>query len=126
VLQYEYWHCVGKLLFGMQKAWPQVCNCVRDLSGFFDHPTKLHWAEAWQVVQYLHQHQDKILQSTTQTEMRVCVYVDASFAPPSDSWHSIAGMLVTVGGSLVQWVSKAKGPVALLSSKAEYMSMCAQ
>jgi hypothetical protein len=62
------------------------------------------------------------------SELHVVAYVDASFAAPNESRRSIAGMIVTVGGSLVQWMSKMEATVALSSTEAEYiaMSMCSQ
>jgi hypothetical protein len=128
VCQFEYRRCVGKLLFGMRKAWPHVSNCVRELSSHLDHPTMVHWAEAWQVVQYLYHHQQEVLRLYAPKELRVTAYVDASFAPPGKSRRSVAGILVTVGGCLVQWISKSEPTVALSSTESEYiaMSMCAQ
>jgi hypothetical protein len=126
--QFEYRRCVGKLLFGMRKAWPHVCSCVRELSMHLDHPTRVHWRAAWQVVQFLHLHKDLVLRIMKPTELRVTAYVDASFAIPGESRKSVAGIIVTIRGSLVQWISKMEGTVALSSTEAEYiaMSMCGQ
>jgi hypothetical protein len=128
IAQPEYRRCVGKLLFGMRKAWPHVCNAVRELSGHLDAPSLRHWQEAYRVCEYLWKHRNLHLKLRKPRELRVIAYADASFAPPNEGRKSIAGLLVTVGGCLVQWMSRAESSTALSSTEAEYiaMSMCAQ
>jgi hypothetical protein len=128
VAQPEYRRCVGKLLFGMRKAWPHVSNSVRELSGHLEAPSMIHWQEAYRVCKYLWNNKDMHLKLRKPRELRVSAYVDASYAPPNESRKSIAGLLVTVGGCLVQWMSRAESVTALSSTEAEYiaMSICAQ
>jgi hypothetical protein len=128
IAQPEYRRCVGKLLFGMRKAWPHVCNAVQELSGHLDAPSLRHWQEAYRVCEYLWKHRNLHLKLRKPRELRVIAYADASFAPPNEGRKSIAGLLVTVGGCLVQWMSRAESSTALSSTEAEYiaMSMCAQ
>ena len=53
--------------------------------------------------------------------------VDSDFATNKDNWKSTTGYLVTVGGCLMSWMSKAQSSVTLSSTEAEYVgaSMCA-
>jgi hypothetical protein len=64
----------------------------------------------------------------TPTSMRVVGYVDSDWAANRETRKSTTGFLVTIGGCLVSWQSKAQPSVTLSSTEAEYvaLSMCAQ
>ena len=60
-------------------------------------------------------------------DLTIVGIVDSDFATNKDTRKSTTGYLVTVGGCLVSWMSKAQPSVTLSSTEAEYVaaSMCA-
>ncbi len=62
------------------------------------------------------------------TSLRVVGYVDSDWAANKETRKSTTGFLITSGGCLVSWQSKAQPSVTLSCTEAEYvaLSMCAQ
>ena len=59
--------------------------------------------------------------------MKVYGYVDSNWATNKENRKSVSGYILTLGGCLVNWVSKTQATVALSSTEAEYIaaSTCA-
>jgi hypothetical protein len=64
-------------------------------------------------------------QDTGTKRMRVYAYVDSIYATNKDNRKSVSGALVTVGGTLVSWMSKNQSSPTLSSTEAEYVALMA-
>ena len=79
-----------------------------------------HWKSIGQMVGYLFALQQA-------QDLTIVGIGDSDFATNKDTQKSTTGYLVTVGGCLVSWMSKAQPSVTLSSTEAEFVaaSMCA-
>ena len=127
-MEAEYRKMVGKLLWAVKKESPDCANAVCELSAHLSNPGQQHWDAVGRVIGFLSGNKDRVLKMRTPTSMRVVGYVDSDWAANRETRKSTTGFLVTIGGCLVSWQSKAQSSVTLSSTKAEYvaLSMCAQ
>jgi hypothetical protein len=119
---------VGKLLWTVKKESPDCANAVRELSAHLSNPGKEHWDAVGRVIGFLAGNTDRVLKMRVPTNLRVVGYVDSDWAANKETRKSTTGFLITIGGCLVSWQSKAQPSVTLSSTEAEYvaLSMCAQ
>jgi hypothetical protein len=128
VMESEYRKMVGKLLWTVKKESPDCANAVRELSAHLSNPGKEQWVAVARIIGFLADNEERVLKMRTPTSMRVVGYVDSDWAANKETRKSTTGFLVTIGGCLVSWQSKAQPSVTLSSTEAEYvaLSMCAQ
>jgi hypothetical protein len=128
VMESKYRKMVGKLLWTVKKESPDCANAVRELSAHLSNPGRDQWDAVTRIVGFLAHNEERVLKMRTPTSMRVTGYVDSDWAANKDTRKSTTGFLVTIGGCLVSWQSKAQPSVTLSSTEAEYvaLSMCAQ
>ena len=117
---------VGKLLFAMKKTYPELANPVRELSSHMECPGEEHWKSIGRMVGYLKHEATHGLRFNKPKDLAIVGMVDSDFATNKDTRKSTTGYLVTVGGCLVSWMSKAQPSVTLSNTEAEYVaaSMC--
>ena len=121
VLLSEYRSFVGKILFAMKKTYPEIANAVRELAGHMDFPTEEHWKSAARLVGYLKYKAIHGLTYKTPRSYEIVGFVDTDYATNKDTRKSTTGYLLTFGGCLVSWLSKAQPSVTLSSTEAEYV-----
>jgi hypothetical protein len=122
----EYRSFVGKLLFAMKKTYPELANPVRELSSHMENPGEENWIAVGRIVGYLKHKAEHRLKFNVPRDLLIVGRVDSDFATNKETRKSTTGYLVTVGGCLVSWSSKAQPSVTLSSTEAEYVaaSMC--
>jgi hypothetical protein len=127
-MESEYRKIIGKLLWTVKKKSPDCANAVSELLAHLSNPGKEHWDSVGRIVGFLADNRDRALKMRTPTSLRVVGYVDSDWAANKETRKSTTGFLVTIGGCLVSWQSKAQPSVTLSSTEAEYvaLSMCAQ
>jgi hypothetical protein len=116
-------------LYLVTKLFVEGSNPVRELAKHFSNPGKEHWKALEKFVGYLKGIQDDIkLTYRKPKELRVVSNVDSNYATDKVDRRSVTGMLNTVGGMLVSWMSKTQPTVTLSSCEAEYTaaSVCCQ
>ena len=118
---------VSKILFAMKKTYPELVNAARELSCHMENPGEEHWKSIGRMVGYLKHEAEHGLRFNRPKDLTIVGIVDSDFATNKYTWKSTTGYLVTVGGRLVSWMSKAQPSVTLSSTEAEYVaaSMCA-
>jgi hypothetical protein len=121
VLLSEYRSFVGKVLFAMKKTYPEIANAVRELAGHMDFPTDEHWKSVGRLVGYLKHKAIHGLRFKPPTNYNIVGFVDTDYATNKDNRKSTTGYLLTFGGCLVSWLSKAQPSVTLSSTEAEYV-----
>ena len=127
VMLTEYRSYVGKLLFAMKKTYPELANSIRELATHMDNPGPDQWKGVERICGYLKYEATHGITFQVPTGLAIVGFVDSDFATNKETRKSTTGYLVTVGGCLVSWSSKAQPSVTLSSTEAEYVaaSLCA-
>ena len=98
---------------------PEAANAARDLARHFTNPGPEQWKELARFVGYLKKHQDDIkLTIRKPRTMRVGTLTDSNYASPK----SVSGGIQTLGGSIINWISKSQSMVTRSSTEAEYVA----
>jgi hypothetical protein len=56
-------------------------------------------------------------------ELRVLSHMDSNYATDKEDRRSVSGAIHTVGGTIINWMSKTQASVTLLSTEAKYGSL---
>jgi histone deacetylase 1/2 len=118
----EYRSLVGKLLFATKRTYPEIANPVRELAGHMDCPGEEHWRAMRRLVGYLKYEATHGLVFLVPEDLTIIGYVDSDYASDKSTRKSTTGYLLTMGGCLVSWSSKAQPAVTLSSTEAEYVA----
>ena len=125
ILHSEYHSIVSKILYFVKKVSPICANACNELSQHLDSPGESHWCAVEFLLGFLRNDpENQKLKMRPPMELRVQDVVDSSFADNSDTRQSTSAYLGTIGGgALVNWISKGKNIVTMLSTKAEYAAL---
>jgi hypothetical protein len=115
---------VGKIMYVVIKLFPEGANAGRELARHFSNPGPEHWVELGRYVGYMKGIEKDIkLTYRRPKELRALSYVDSNYATDKTDRRSVSGGLHTVGGTLINWMSKTQASVTLSSTEAEYVSL---
>jgi hypothetical protein len=100
-------------------------NAAREFARQFGNPNDLHWLELGRFVAYLKCHQEEVkLTYLKPKALRFLSNVDSNYATDKETRRSVSGAIHTIGGTIVNWLSKTPQSVTLSSKEAEYVSLC--
>jgi hypothetical protein len=120
-----YWKLTGKIMYLVTKLLIEGSNAARQLARQFGNPNDLHRLELGRFVGYLKRHQEEVkLTYRKPKDLRVLSNVDSNYATDKETRRSVSGAIHTIGGKIVNWLSKTQRLVTLLSTEAEYVSLC--
>ena len=117
---------LGKLMWFSRKVIPECANPVRELAMFMDNPGDDHWKAMSRMIGYISE-KEPIVKLRKPWNLKVVAFVDSNFATNKETRRSVAGYVVTVGGCLINHLSKLIPAMTLSSTESEYYvaSMCA-
>jgi hypothetical protein len=123
----NYRKILGKAMWFTRKVMPECCNAIRELASGMDHPGEDQWKALGRLIGYISMNDPATLILRKPRDLKVYGYVDSNWATNKADRRSVSGYILTLGGCLVNWVSKTQATVALSSTEAEYVaaSMCA-
>ena len=113
---------LGKVLWYTRKVLPECANATRELSMHMDRPGDQHWRALHRLIGYIGGTYAK-LYLRKPNDLKVFGFVDSNFATNKDTRRSVTGYILTVGGSLISWMSKTQPSVTLSSCEAEYVAL---
>jgi hypothetical protein len=118
---------VGSLLYAAVATRPDIAVAVSMLSRWMAAPEERHWVMAKRVLRYLKGTQlDGLTFSGGSTAPSSLMgYCDADWAGDTDGRRSTTGYVFMLNGAAVSWRSQKQASVALSSTEAEYMGICA-
>jgi hypothetical protein len=146
----RYQQLMGTLLYAAITSRPDILQATAALTRFMSNPGDPHWQAALQVLRYLrgsmtlglqykwrpdvhgaaqvdpmalHASDAKRSSRAGVHELCLTVWCDADWASDEDSRRSTTGVLVTLFGCSIVWLSKRQPTVALSSTEAEYMAL---
>jgi hypothetical protein len=114
----------GKIMYLVTKLLIEGSNAARELARQFGNPNDAHWEELGRFVGYLKRHR-KLVKLTYRKpkDLRVLSNVDSNYATDKETRRSVSGAIHTIGGTIVNWMSKTQQSVTLSSTEAEYVSL---
>ena len=122
----KYRAVIGALMYLMVGTRPDIAFAVCTLAKHVETPRAGHWKALQRVMRYLVQTKDLGLCFGGQdTQAAPYVYVDADWAGDHGTRKSMSGCIVMMGGAAVTWYARQQEVVALSSTEAEYIAMCA-
>ena len=76
-------------------------------------PTARHWKAVLMIIEYLVGTKDLGLKFERESGLNLLVFADANYAEKADDRRSVSGVAVTLGNSVVSWVSSTQKIVTL-------------
>ena len=117
-----YWKILGKVLWYTRKVLPECANATRELSMYMDKPGEAQWRGLHRLVGYIGS-SESCLRLRAPRDLKIFGFVDSNYATNKDNRKSVTGYVLTVGGSLIAWMSKTQPSVTLSSCEAEYVAL---
>ena len=116
VSEVPYASAVGSLMYAMVCTRPDIAHVVGVVSRYMNNPGKEHWMVVKWILKYL---RDTTNQASCFGGSNIALqgYVDADMVGDRDNRRSTTGYVFTVGGIVVNWVSKVQSVVSLSTTK---------
>jgi hypothetical protein len=111
-------------MYLVTKILVEGSSTARELARQFGNPNNAHWVELGGFVGYLKRHRKFVkLMYHKPKDLRVLSNVDSNYATDKETCKSVSGAIHTIGGTIVNWLSKTQQSVTLSSMEAEYDSL---
>ena len=120
-----YQAAVGSLNYAAIATRPDLSVAVGKLSQFMKNPGKEHWTGVKRVFRYIQGTLNHGLKFNHSDSFKLYGYSDADLAGCVDTRKSTSGHVFRIGDSTISWRSKKQPIVALSSTEAEYVALCA-
>ena len=114
---------VGSLIWLGGITRPDIANAVRTVARQAHDPAERHWRAVRKIIAYLIKTKDLGLVFAKDGDRKLSVYVDADYANKDNDRHSVSGVAVMVGGTVVNASSTTQHCVTLSISETEYVAM---
>jgi transposase InsO family protein len=123
----SYRKILGKVMWFCKKVMPECGNAIRELASSMDRPGEQQWRSLERLIGYISNNDPATLVLRKPRDLKVYGYVDSNWATNKETRRSVTGYVLTLGGCLINWVSKTQPAVTLSSTEAEYVaaSICA-
>ena len=118
---------VGMLLWLVKHSWPDIANCVRELSKVLDGTTEAAYKKMLRVIKYVPDTKNLGLKikptEGRNTPWDLVCFSDSDYAGDPETRRSISGYVLYIKGVPVAWRSKGHRSVTLSSSEAEWIAL---
>ena len=94
------------MLYLVMMIRPDICNAVREISRYLEHPTEAVVMAIKRVLRYLAGTMEYGIEYRYGHHADVDGYVDASYAGDKHKRRSVSGYIIMVNGSPVDWRSQ--------------------
>lgn len=114
---------LGSVMFLAVGTRPDLSFAISTLSRAMQQPTVGHWVAAKHLLRYLSGTRNLGLTFNKCKKFPdIQIYADADWANNEDR-KSISGIVCTLGGTAISWISKKQSTVALSTTEAEYQAL---
>lgn len=120
----KYRRLIGKLMY-VTHSRPDIAFSVSLLSRFMHKPNKIHQGAAKHVLRYLAGTQNYGILYHKECEDILQGFSDSDWGTNSEDRKSTTGVVFNFGSGVITWMSKKHEIVALSSTEAEYIALCA-
>ena len=121
----NYQSMVGSLLYAAVATRPDIAQAVSAVAKFSAEPTVAHLTAAKRILRYLKGIIYACLLYSKSGNVEMRAYSDADWAGDQDDRHSTSGFVCQLSGGAISWSSKKQATVALSTTEAEYIALCA-
>ena len=123
----EYQAMIGSLTYASISTRPDLSAAVGALSQFMTKPGQQHLKGIKRVLRYVKGTLDYGLRfdCSSNEEFNLYGYSDSDWAGDVSTRISTSGYIFRLGGATISWKSKRQATVALSSTEAEYIALCA-
>jgi hypothetical protein len=126
----QYRQAVGSLMYLMFGTRPDLAYAISTLSRFVSRPSQIHWLALKRVFRYLRGTTTACISlggdsKDSKEDPQLMGYCDADWGGDLDTRRSTTGYVFKIAGGSISWSSKRQPTVALSSTEAEYMAVCA-
>ena len=101
---------------------PGITNAVRTVARYAHEPTEKLWQAITKILSYLNGTKSLGITYVRGSGLNLNVYADADYANKENDRHSVSGIAVTLGGTVVSHASKTQRVVSLSTSEVEYIA----
>ena len=116
---------IGSLNYAAICTRPDLSTAVGILSKFMQNPSNEHWVGVKRVLRYVQGTLNYGLVYQQSTEFQLEAYSDSDWAGCVETRKSTSGHVCRLGNNTISWRSKKQPIVALSSTEAEYIALCA-
>ena len=122
-----YQAAIGSLTYSAIATRPDLSSVVGVLSQFMSNPGQEHWIGIKRIFRYIKGTFDygQKFEASRDEEFKFCDYADADWAGDVTSRMSTTWYVFQLGNATISWKSKRQTVVALSSTEAEYVALCA-
>ena len=120
-----YQAAIGSLNYAAICTRPDLSTAVGMLSKFMQNPGKEHWVGIKRVLRYIRGTLSHGLVYSSSDSFRLLAYSDSDWAGCAETRKSTSGYISRIGNCTVSWKSKKQPIVALSTTEAEYIALCA-
>jgi hypothetical protein len=120
-----YQAAIGSLNYAAICTRPDLSTAVGILSKFMQRPGKEHWVGIKRVLRYIKGTLSYGLVYSPSDSFRLLAYSDSDWAGCVETRKSTSGYVSRLGNCTISWRSKKQPIVALSSTEAEYIALCA-
>jgi hypothetical protein len=119
-----YKHMVGSLMY-LTNTRPDICFVVNTLSQYMVDPRQVHLVAAKHVLRYLKGTIDYDLRYARNCKFGLVGYTDSDWVGSVHDRKSTSGCYFSLGSVVIAWRSRKLMSVALSTTEAEYITVCA-
>lgn len=117
-----YRQIIGSLMYLTVSTRPDIAFVVSKLSQYLESPSNDHWLAAKRVLAYLKGTSNHGVLYNGMDNSPLKLYTDADFAMCLDTRKSTSGVVITLFGSPISWISRKQGVVTDSTTYAEYVA----
>ncbi|KAJ9566645.1 hypothetical protein OSB04_002611 [Centaurea solstitialis] len=118
-----YASAIGSIMYAMLCTRPNVAYSVSVTSRYQQNPGEPHWVAVKNILKYLRRTKDMFLVfGSSEDEISVIGYSDASFQTDRDGFRSQSGYVFTLNGGAISWKSSKQDTIADSTTEAEYIA----
>ncbi|MFN3329157.1 MAG: reverse transcriptase domain-containing protein, partial [Fervidobacterium pennivorans] len=121
----EYLRLVGSLMYLNVGTRPDIAYAVGLAGQKMVKPTEEDWIDAKRILRYVKLNTNLGPQYSVNGNIELVGYTDADWANNEENRRSITGYVFILAGGPISWGSRKQQTVAISTTEAEYMSICA-
>lgn len=119
-----YQSMVGALLYSATISRPDLAHSVSSVARFSAEPKQMHFSALKRILRYIRGTLDLAIEYSATGNERIIGYSDADFANDEDDRKSTTGLVFTLAGGAISWLSRKQDIVSLSTMESEYIALC--
>ena len=114
---------MGQLMWYTIKVGSGVANAARGLVVHMSHPGTEHWKALGLLIGYLKSKETKGIIIRNPKVLKSVMFCDSNYAICKETINTVSGLVATLVGTLLKFLSKTQRTATLSSTEADYMAL---